>query len=168
MKKARTIKRKFEIGNKQPFFFNIIKSVDIRIPIINIRKKRKLKYSYCKNSLLRIDDFIRRSWLRLAENRRLNVVNHRFWWKRQLPLVETRWIHETRERQNGRMNADSIIYLFIVFLPGKKKNNLCNKRFLHENTNRISKAVNLVWLLKCKFPHAENDNRTVFIFFFFF
>lgn len=61
MKKARTIKRKFEIGNKQPFFFNIIKSVDIRIPIVNTRKKRKLKYSYCKNSLLRIDDFIRRS-----------------------------------------------------------------------------------------------------------
>lgn len=41
MKKTRTIKRKFEIGNKQPFFFNIIKSVDIRIPIVKKKKKKK-------------------------------------------------------------------------------------------------------------------------------
>lgn len=43
MKKARTIKRKFETGNKQPFFFNIIKSVHIRIPIVNTRKKKEKK-----------------------------------------------------------------------------------------------------------------------------
>lgn len=125
LKKARTIKRRIQISNKQhPFFFDVIESVHIRIPIVNEReKKKKTKLKLLiQNSLLRIDDFIRRSWLRLAENRRLNVVNHRFWWKRQLPLVGTRWIRETRERQNGRMNADSIIYLFVVFSSeGKKK-----------------------------------------------
>lgn len=143
LKKARTIKRRIQISNKQyPFFFDVIESVHIRIPIVNEREKNKIKIVDTK--------FVIAYWwfytAFLIEARRKSAAECRqssFLMKTSIASrrdsMNPRNPRKTKWTDERRLDNLSIRRIFIG--GGKKKNNLCNKRFLpwQKNTNRISK-----------------------------